>query len=151
MCIDYFNSLTLIDYVQGRSQDFRKGGANLLVYDYITRAKNLYPETRLYTTRESVCSEVSFKTGLAEANSRLIWLPYPRSALARGVWGHAPPENFWNFRHSEMVSDALFMRQKRLPMLNYNIYSADWRTLIATVTCAFRSKKFGEKTRSTAL
>ena len=31
-------------YCRGRSQDFRKGGANLLVYDYITRAKKLYPE-----------------------------------------------------------------------------------------------------------
>ena len=76
------------------------------------------------------------------SHSRLIWLPHARSAPEGGL-GACPPEKFWNFRLSEMVSDAHFMRQKRPPMLNYNIYSADWRTLIVTVTCAFRSKKFG--------
>ena len=38
---------------QGRSQDFRKGGANLLVYDYITRAKKVIPRNPLiYYKRE---------------------------------------------------------------------------------------------------
>ena len=38
---------------QGRSQDFRKGGANLLVYDYITRAKKVIPQNPLiYYKRE---------------------------------------------------------------------------------------------------
>ena len=27
-------------------------------------------------------------------------------AVARGVWGHAPPGNFWNFRRSEIDSGA---------------------------------------------
>ena len=35
----------------------------------------------------------------------------------RGVWGHAP-RKFWDFRLSEVVSDALSKQQKRRAMLN---------------------------------
>ena len=39
--------------IQGRSQEFRKGGANLLVYDYITRVKKVIPRNPLiYYKRE---------------------------------------------------------------------------------------------------
>ena len=29
-------------------------------------------------------------------------------AVARGVWGHAPAGNFWNFRRSEIDSGAFW-------------------------------------------
>ena len=33
-----------------------------------------------------------------------------RSALARGVGGHAPPGKFWIFRPSKIVSDAVLSK-----------------------------------------
>ena len=62
------------------------GGANSLVYDYITRSKMLYPETRLAIcyNRRHVAVKRSFKRAPPKP-LRLIWLPHARSAPARGV------------------------------------------------------------------
>ena len=32
-----------------------------------------------------------------------------KHAHARGVWGHAPPENFFKIRCSEFASEAIFV------------------------------------------
>ena len=32
-----------------------------------------------------------------------------KHAHARGVWGHAPPENFFKIRCSEIASEAIFV------------------------------------------
>ena len=41
--------------------------------------------------------------------SRTRWseLNRARSAAARGVWGHAPPGKFWDFRPSKIVSSEI--------------------------------------------
>ena len=82
---------------QGRSQDFRKGGANLLVYDYITRAKNVISRNPLiYYNREACCSERSFETGPAEAIP--VWSgSHTREARQLGGSGGMPPQKILEF------------------------------------------------------
>ena len=85
---------------------FLEKGENLLVYNYIARLKNV-TRNPLTKIERCVASEGRFKTGTAEAIlDRLIWLPRARIAIARGVWGHTPSENFgildflrWSLMH----------------------------------------------------
>ena len=51
---------------KGVARILEKGGANLLVYDYITRAKNIIPRNPpIYYNREACFREGSFETGPA--------------------------------------------------------------------------------------
>ena len=85
---------------------FLEKGANLLVYNYIARLKNV-TRNPLTKIERRVASEDSVKTGTAEAIlDMLIWLPRALIAPARRVWGHIPSENFgildflrWSLMH----------------------------------------------------
>ena len=41
-------------------------------------------------------------------SGQVATLQQPRSGASRGVWGHAPPENFWYFGCSEVSFGSIF-------------------------------------------
>ena len=72
----------------------------------------------------------TFSLGVLE---RVMYILDARvSAPARGVWGHAPPGIFFDFRPSEIVSEALF-----------EVRTAPWRNQHAP--CSLAEPRFPEK------
>ena len=96
-----------------------------------------------------------------------------KHATARGVWGHAPPENFWNLEAMKLLlrpflgqnnasrrPETEFYMHEHLPFLPVAPYSTAWfrlsdRSLISQAT-PFADRSVGRtencwKTRSFAL
>ena len=80
----------------------------------------------------------TFSLGVLE---RVMYILDARvSAPARGVWGHAPPGNFFDFRPSEIVSEALF-----------EVRTAPWRNQHAPCSLAEPRNAFPRRRGSARL
>ena len=76
---------------------------------------------QLFISSPAIPSAEKITYSITQARRKLLKVdraPIAREALVLGGSGACPPRKFWDFRLSEVVSDALFKRQKRPPMLN---------------------------------